>query len=109
MRDSFIRLINMKKNIIEGIIAVGVLIGMILGGINYFAKANDLKLVELRLDQKIVSDQVTQIQRRMWLLEDRHGGIDCYKWKSRSDRDEYRRLRDHVQKLKKKLDVMMRK
>ena len=99
----------MKKSIIEGIIAIGILTGMILGGINYFAKANDLKLVELRLDQKITADQMAQVQRRMWLLEDRHGGNDCYKWNDRRDRDEYRQLKGQVEKLKRKLDSMIRK
>lgn len=89
------------KDIIQGIIAVGVLIGMIFGGISYFAKAEDLKLVELRLEQKIVNDQMIQIKQKLWQLEDRNKGMDCTKWKDEKDRKEYRELNETLENLRK--------
>ena len=89
------------KDTIQGLIAVGVLTWMIFGGITYFAKAGDLKLVEMRLEQKIVNDQIIQIKQKMWQLEDRNKGTDCTKWKDEKDRKEYRELNQTLDELKK--------
>jgi len=89
------------KEMIQGIIAVGVLIGMIMGGISYFATASDLRLVELRLEQKIVNDQIMQLKQRMWQLEDRNKSKDCIKWEDDKDKQEYRILENTLEELKK--------
>jgi hypothetical protein len=45
------------KDILGVIISLGVITGMIFGAINYFAKAEELRMVEMRLDQKILKDR----------------------------------------------------
>lgn len=42
----------------------------------YFVKAADFKKLELRLEQKIVSDRADQLEQRAWALEDRYKGVD---------------------------------
>lgn len=79
-----------------GIIAI---LSIIFGTMNYFAKAEDLKLVELRLEQKIISDQLYQTQQRVWQLEDRNQGIDCSRWRQ-SEKEEYRILKEQIELLK---------
>ena len=59
-----------KRNIIETVIAIGVLIGMIFGGMNYFAKAADVEKLNIRLEQKIVNDQIFDTYRIINQLED---------------------------------------
>jgi len=89
------------KEIIQGVIAVGVLLGMIMGGISYFATASDLKFVELRLEQKIVNDQIIQLKQRMWQLEDRNKSKEYIKWKDDKDKQEYRILENTLEDLQK--------
>lgn len=89
------------KDILQTVIAVGVVTGMVLGAINYFASATDLQMVAQRLDQKITGDAILDIQKRMWQLEDRNGGRDCTRWRSEHDRNEYRKLQlEYEQKVK---------
>ena len=97
------------KDYLGVIIALAAVIGVISGGLAYFAKAEDLKLVELRLDQKIVSDQVAQIQSRIWQLEDRNQGKPCVEWRAQDERDEYRRLLEQLKLLQEKQKAMMKK
>ena len=89
----------MKKDIIQLAIGIVAILSILLGAMNYFAKADDLKLVELRLDQKIVSDQIQQTQQRMWMLEDRNNGAQCSTWPER-DKAEYRELQLRMDDLK---------
>lgn len=89
----------MKKDIIQVAIGIIAILGTILGSMNYFAKAADLKLVEFRLEQKIVSDQIVQMQQRLWQLEDRNYGADCSQWRQ-SEKEEYRILKEKVEFLK---------
>lgn len=95
---------RIKENI-QIIIAIGVFIGMIMSSISYFAKASDLQLVSLRLEQKIVSDQVMDINRQMWQLEDRNIGKAFDVWPQR-DKNEYRLLRERLERAKKK-EILM--
>lgn len=97
------------KVFLQTVVTIGVLIGMVVGGINYFASARDLQLVEVRLDQKIVSDQIMQVQNRIWQLEDRYKGTSCVNWPSSDDRMEYRRLKEQLEKLKDQLKVLRRR
>lgn len=50
-----------------------VLVTMLAAANNYVAKNKDLKLVEYRLNQKIIQDDYKFVQRRIWALEDRYG------------------------------------
>ena len=96
------------KELLQCIIGVGVLSGMIVGGISYFAKAYDVELVEMRLDQKIITDQVQQTQQRVWQLEDRYGERPVITWPDVDDKKEYRRLKESLDVLKQKRDVLLK-
>lgn len=98
----------MKKTI-ETIISVCVLAGLVFGGIQYFAAAKDLKQVEQRLEQKILSDSILQISQRIWSLEDRHkkDGADERFWPSHEDAVEYRDLKRQIEELKLKQAGML--
>ena len=92
---------KVKKTIIEGIIALGVLVGMVVGGLAYFATAEDLHLVEMRLDQKLVADAIMQVSQRIWQLEDRHRAEGpCANWEDERDKQEYRQLKLQLEQLK---------
>ena len=97
-----------RKETIEIVIAFCVIVGMIVGALNYLAKASDLQLVEMRLDQKIVSDQILQLQQRIWQLEDRNYG-PCTNWTNQKDKDEYRKVQEEIEILKKRRDALINK
>lgn len=90
------------KDHLQTIIAFAAVIGIAAGGIAYFAKAADLELVELRLEQKIASDAILQINQQMWQLEDRNQGRPCEQWESQRERDRYRMLKLKLETLKKR-------
>lgn len=89
----------MSKDLIQTAIAVCTLIAIVLGGMAYFAKADDLRMVELRLDQKITNDQIMQLQNRLWQLEDRHDAKKCDEW-PQSVKEEHRKLKAEIDDLK---------
>ena len=97
---------QVSKDLIQTAIAICTLIAITLGGMAYFAKADDLKLVELRLDQKIVNDQIMQLQNRLWQLEDRHDGAKCDQW-PQSVKEEHRKLRAEIDDLKYRQQKLM--
>jgi len=70
------------KDNLQLILAIGAVIGMVLGGITYFAKASDLKQVAMRLEQKITQDKVYYLKRQLWALYDKHkttpSGLFCF-------------------------------
>lgn len=84
------------------VLAILVVTGMALSAISYFASAKDLKQVEQRLEQKILSDSILQISQRIWSLEDRHKneGDDERFWSSYEDAKEYRDLKRQLEELK---------
>jgi hypothetical protein len=59
------------------IVAVLVILGMLFGGITYFAKASDLKQVEYRLDEKIKADKIYYLKQQLWMLYKKHKTKDC--------------------------------
>jgi hypothetical protein len=91
------------------IIAFAAVIAVISGGMAYFAKADDLRMVEMRLDQKIVSDQIQQVQSRVWQLEDRNQGKPCSDWRSQDEKNEYRKLTEQLKLLDEKQKALMKK
>jgi len=98
------------KTFLEPIIAFGVVVGLVVGATSYFATAERLQLVEMRLDQKIVDDRVASKKQRMWQLEDRHKGKpDCSTWSSEEDKKEYRELKEEIKKEELRLQKMMEK
>ena len=96
---------TLNKDILQTIISVCVLFGIVFGAISYFAKAEDLDQLAMRLEQKIVNDQIMAIQQRIWQLEDRYPGQpNCSTWRGPTadrDRQEYRRLKMQLEQLKK--------
>ena len=99
------------KEYAQTIVIVVAAISLVAGGLSYFAKAEDLKMVQYRLDQKIASDQYYDTQKRIWALEDRNKdhGSECVKWPDERDRMEYRELQVRLETLKGKLDSMQKK
>lgn len=97
------------KDVLQIIIAFGIICGIVVGGLTFFAKADDLKLVEMRLDQKIVSDQIQQTQSRVWQLEDRNQGKPCSEWKNPDEKNEYRKLNEQLKHLDEKQKALMKK
>lgn len=90
-----------RKEILEIIIAVGVIVGMVIGTTSYFATARDLELVDMRLEQKIVNDNIRDTQQLIWQIENRYPGQpDCTTWPSTRDRDLYRRYKQQLEELK---------
>ena len=78
-----------------------VLCGAIFGSITYFAKAEDVRLVEMRLDQKIIQDRIDWLQQRQFTLQDRHG-TDINSM-PQSVKEEYRQVKCEIENLKEKL------
>lgn len=84
-------------------IIIGCVAGMfgIVGGLTAFddryAKGERLIQVEYRLDQKIMSDRLFNLQERMWMLEDRYGVVEAQK------AGEYRRLKQEMDLLSERL------
>jgi len=99
------------KDYLSTIIAFAAVVGLTLGAISYFATAADLQLVQLRLDQKIVNDQLFDVQRQVWVLEERNiaHGPDCALWPDARDREQYRRLKVNLEDLRMKQDKLLRK
>ena len=98
-----------KKATIEVLVGMAILVGMVFGAVTYFATAADVQLVAMRLDQKILADQINQIRAMLWQLEDRNGGSDCTKWFNQADKTQYRRLKMELEKLLIKYKAMIRK
>lgn len=87
------------KKYLELIIAFGVVVGIVAGGLNYFASAARVMQIEYRLDQKIINDQIKANQQRIWTLEERYYGRD----KPREVREECNRLKAEIRRLEKQL------
>lgn len=97
------------KEKLEAIVAGILIFGGIWGGLSYFAKAEDLKLVEVRLDQKIVEDRAGALQSRIWVLEEKNSNKPLGDWSNPSDREEYKKLKDQLEKANKHLDILIQK
>jgi predicted negative regulator of RcsB-dependent stress response len=100
------------KDNLEMLITIGVAITMISAGFAYFAKAKDLKLVDMRLEQKIVNDGVYDLQRQMGQLERKYKTKDCSKWQGPDaayDANEYDKMKLQLEGMKKKRDAIIQK
>ena len=94
------------KDYLGVIVTFAAVVGIVCGAMSYFAKASELELVQLRLEQKIVSDQVFDIQKQTWALEERNRqyGGDCSRWPDERDREQYRKLKAQLLELEKRQD-----
>ena len=98
------------KDNLEMLITVGAAITMIIAGITYFATAKDLKLVDMRLEQKIVNDGVYDITRQMQQLERKYKSKDCTTWTGEDavyDSGEYERMKLQLEGMKTKRDAII--
>lgn len=97
-----------KKEIVEITIAFFVLLGMAWGATEYFAKHEDLVFVKASQQLHFTSHAINETQNRIWQLEDRHGTSNCNQWNDQKDKNEYRRLQEKLEKLKKKEDQLIK-
>jgi hypothetical protein len=102
---------NKLKDYLGLIIAFAGVVGIVLGALSYFATAEDLQLVQVRLEQKIVADQQFSVQQQIWALEERNlkHGADCSKWPDDRDRKQYKELKAQYEMLNEKSKAMMKK
>lgn len=94
--------------IIKPIIALCTLIGITFSvyfySENRYAKAEDLKKIEKRLDYKIVSDQIMSVSERLWKIEDRYGNNP----KDKTIKEEVRNLKGKKELLDRKLELLQK-
>ncbi len=97
------------KDVLQTIVALGVAVGLVFGAITFFATKTDvakadetakirddamfkeLKLTQKMLEQKISSDQVLDLKRRMRQLKEWNQWKPISRW-SVKDRTEYEEL-----------------
>lgn len=97
-------------------LSLGIIIGIITllaMGYKYdgrLAKAEDvnksIQSISIRLEQKIQSDRLSNIQQRIWQYEDRYG-TDCSKMPN-NVRSEYRNLLKDKDAVKHELQVLIK-
>lgn len=107
---------NMQKylTVFMLIVAVG---GVLLGWESRYAKADQVRMIEQRLDQKILQDRMESIQERMWKMEDKwaerfsietgriHDTLEeLLHYMTPEARDQYRFLQYEYQELAKTLE-----
>ena len=73
-----------------------------------WARAKDMQMMqqsleqlEFRLDRKIQSDKLYELQRRIWNFEDRYGDAENM---PPEVRDEYRILKSEIEQIKKEME-----
>jgi len=84
-------------------IAFSTIIGTAFGLENYFAKQRDVELVAMRLEQKIVSDKLYDLQNQIFKLESTHncsGLLDCQSKMSPIMLEQYRWILIELEKEK---------
>lgn len=59
---------------ISGILAIAALFGLLWKMDGYVAHADDLRLVEMRLDQKIDKDRANALEERNWSIKQEYKG-----------------------------------
>jgi archaellum component FlaC len=74
------------------------IVGILFNIDNRWAKAAELKKLELRLEQKIQQDRVDALQERIWKLEDRYPEINKMPVEVK---DEYRQIKNEKDALEK--------
>lgn len=98
-----------KKEIIEVIIALLVVASMAYGATKYFASAEDLFFVETSHRLHLTSHAINEIQARVWRLEEKHGSDNCHTWQNKEDREEYKKLKLKLEKLKKQEEYLIQR
>ena len=86
------------------VLAICSVIGVLFAVDNYVAKAEDVRQLSLRLEQKIQQDAARDLQNRIWMLEDRYNGKPC----PPHVLAEIRRLKEDLQSVNKEIDHLRR-
>lgn len=85
-----------------------VVIGGGWGAVAYFAKASDLRYTDMRLDHKILIDQLRALKVRIWDLERKNEQKPPEEWTDQRDVRQRKEL-DHEQKqIQNEVDVIMK-
>lgn len=99
-----------KKECLQIAVALIVITGAIVGFNAYYAKASDVELLSMRLEQKIVSDASMQTEARIWKLLDRNDEAkDCASIKNEKDREECRSLEQKLRELERRNNILIEK
>ena len=98
----------MRKELVEVIVALFVIVGMAFTANAYFAKSSDLVFVEASQKLHFTSHAIQELQARIWQIEAKYKSSDCFIY-SMEDRQEYLRLKEKIEKLKKKESHLIQK
>lgn len=88
------------------ILLLGGLIGGYIAIDSHYAKASDVKALELRVDQKIILDRQDRVQERLWKYEDRYADINAA---PETSKEEYRELQREYKILENNLNLIQEK
>ena len=93
---------------VEVIVAIFVIVGMAFTANAYFATNDDLVFVQASQQLHFTSHAIQELQARIWQIEAKYNSSDCFKY-SIDDRQEYLRLKEKIDKLKKKETYLIQK
>ena len=103
--------LNKAATIITILIGIPIIVSTIIAFENHWASAEDMKNVQQsivqinkRLDQKILEDRLSNIQNRIWILEDRYKNTDM----PVEIKKIYRSLVTEKDKLIKRLEILIK-
>lgn len=100
-------LLQKVKDNCQAILAIVAVGGLLSGSLAYFAKAEDLRLVEMRLQQKITADRLYETRKQIWALEEQNRKYSsCNEWPDARDRKKYKELKTELEDLQKDFDRM---
>lgn len=99
-------MIKFKKEILATIMSLIAFAGIIWGAqaylYNNFASASEVQQLEKRLDVKILEDRLSNIQDRIWKIEDRY----FEQRMSKETTEQIRILNTDKNKIEKELDIL---
>ena len=99
-----------RKTILEVVIGIIIIGGAIFGTLHYFASAEDLLLVDMRLEQKIVGDSIINLYDQKTQLEIKYGNDVCSTWRgdqSNADRKRYLRIESQLKAMETKQNAII--
>lgn len=91
---------------VEVVSFISIIVTIVLGMNAYFVKAEEFNKLELRVEQKIISDRADQLEQREWKLEDRYSKLESMPNEIKS---EYRKIKTEKIQLRNALDKLTNK
>ena len=89
--------------------ALATLVTSLYGGLEWadtrYASAGDVRAIELRLEQKILSDQLRDLEHRIWTIEERYGKT-LGNASNKDAREELKRLRNERDEIVRQLTII---